>query len=206
VYVYAGEGGEHLSFLSTSQSQDGDLPGTVTARADGCFDFTIEYNSFHRQRWSRCVDGDQLVEGANSTEQKFDFGPLSEEEHTTIECSPATVFRASESGRSTPVRCTGSSETTGATQHQRGSTTFVGRTHVRVGDRRVPALHFRQAVRIQGEQHGSSREDIWFAEGSWLPLREERTIRVVSPAPSPLGEVTYTEKGRWQLRSLTARS
>jgi hypothetical protein len=207
VYVYAGTGEEKLSFLSTHQSQDGDLPGTVVARSDGCFDFTVEYNEFHRQRWTRCeVDGG-WAERQNTTEQKFDFGPFSQQEHTRISCAPPTVFtRSAEPGSSTPVRCTGVSSTTDATQHQRGRLTFVGPTSVRVGAARVPALHYRQEVRIAGDQHGSSREEVWLAARDGLPLRESRSITVVSPAPSPINEVTYTERGEWRLTALEPRS
>jgi hypothetical protein len=207
VYVYASRGDEDLSFLSTHQSQDGNLPATVVARSDGCFDFTIEYNSFHRQSWTRCETDGRFVERQNVTEQEFDFGPFSQHEHTEISCSPPTVFpRSARVGSSTPVRCTGTSSTTDATQRQRGTLTFVGPATVRVGDARVPALHFRQEVRIGGEQHGSSREEVWLAASDGLPLRESRRITVVSPAPSPIGEVTYTEQGEWRLTSLEPRS
>jgi hypothetical protein len=207
LYVYASTGEEKLSFLSTHQSQDGNLPGTVVARSDGCFDFTIEYNSFHRQGWTRCETDGQWVERQNTTEQKFDFGPFSQQEHARITCSPPTVFpRNASPGSSTKVRCTGFSETTNATQRQRGRLTFVGPTTVRVGDTRVPALHFRQKTEISGEQHGASEEEIWLATSDGLPLRESRDIRVVSPGPAPINEVTYTERGEWRLTSLEPRS
>ncbi len=207
VYVYAGTGEEKLSFLSTQQSQDGNLPATVVARSDGCFDFTIDYNSFHRQSWTRCETDGGWAERQNTTDQKFDFGPFSQQEHTRIRCSPPTVFsRSAKPGTSNLVRCTGTSSTTGATQQQRGRLTFVGRTSVRVGASRVPALRYRQDVRITGDQHGSSREEVWLAASDGLPLRESRSITVVSPAPSPINEVTYTEHGEWRLTALEPRS
>ena len=89
---------------------------------------------------------------------------------------------------------------------QRGRITFVGRTTVLVGSARVPALHFTQDIEVGGDQSGSTHEAMWLAEKDGLPLREERTIRVVSPAPAPLDHVTYTERGRWQLTSLTPRT
>jgi hypothetical protein len=207
VYVYAGTGEEKLSFLSTRQSQDGNLPGTVVARSDGCVDFGIEYNSFHRQSWMRCETDGQWVERQNTTEQKFDFGPFSQQEHTRVSCSPPTVYpRNARPGSSTPVMCTGVSSTTDATQRQRGRLTFVGPATVRVGRTRVPALHFRQQVRISGEQRGSSEEEVWLATSDGLPLRESRSIRVVSPAPAPINEATYTERGAWRLTALEPRS
>ncbi len=84
VYVYDGAGEEKLSFLGTHQSQDGRLPATVTRESSGCWTFSIEYNSFHRQTWRRCQVGDRLVETGNTTDQKFDFGALSQSEHTEV--------------------------------------------------------------------------------------------------------------------------
>lgn len=74
VYIYAGNGEESLSFLATHQSQDGNLPGTVTRGAGGCWIFAIDYNTFHRQTWSRCAVDGRLVELGNISDQKFDFG------------------------------------------------------------------------------------------------------------------------------------
>jgi hypothetical protein len=208
VYVYAGTGDEHLSFLSTSQSQEGDLPGTVTAGAYGCWTFAIEYNSFHHQSWRRCATDGRLVEPGGTTDQHFDFGVFSQSEHTDVVCDPPTVLfdPAFADGHVGPVRCVGRSETTNADMVQRGQVTFVGRTTVRVGTTPVPALHYRQDVRITGGQHGSSHESVWLAADTGLPVREERAIEVVSPAPSPINTVTYRERGAWRLTSLTPRT
>jgi hypothetical protein len=208
VYIYAGSGEERLSFMATHQPQDGDLPGTVTRGANGCWDFAIEYNSFHRQTWHRCVVKGRLTERGNTTEQKFDFGPLSESEHAEVVCDPAIVLYDPEAspGDSSPVRCRGHSDTTNANMTQRGRVTFVGRTTVTVGGKRVPALHFAQDLTISGDQRGSSHEELWIAAKDGLPLREERTTTVVSPAPAPLNEVTYSEHGRWLLTSTTPKT
>lgn len=208
VYLYSGTGEEKLSFLATHQSQDGLLPGTVKLQRGGCWTFTIQFNSFHRETWNRCVVGDRLVERGNTTDQKFDFGPLSQSEHTEIVCSPPTVLidpAASPGDRST-LRCRGHSQTTKASMTQRGRITFVGRSTVLVGKTRVPALHFSQNLTITGDQTGAQHEEVWLAPGNGLPLRERRTIRVESPAPAPLNQVTYTERGGWVLTSLTPRT
>src|SRR4051794_21389443 len=135
VYVYAGTGAEHLSFFSTDQSQQGDLPGTVTAGPDGCWTFAIEYNSFHHQSWSRCAVDGRLVEPGGTTDQKFDFGVFSQSEHTDVVCNPLTVLfdPSFADGHVGPVRCLGRSQTTNADMTQRGRITFVGRTSVTVG-------------------------------------------------------------------------
>lgn len=82
----------------------------------------------------------------------------------------------------------------------------VGRTTVVVGGTRVPALHYSQSFKLTGDQSGAQHEDFWLAAANGLPLQEERTISVNSPAPSPLNQVTYTEHGSWRLTSLTPRT
>ncbi len=207
VYVYAGTGEEKLSFLSTHQSQDGRLPGTVRRDADGCWTFEIEYNSFHRQTWRRCAVNGRLVERGGTVDQKFDFGALSQSEHSVVTCRPAIVLfdPASRPGHREPVRCTGRSETTKSEMLQRGILKFVGPTAVRIDGQRIAALHFAQDVTFTGGQSGSQHEELWMAAADGLPLRELRSITVVSPAPAPLHEVTYTERGTWRLTSMKPR-
>ncbi|MGZ4690833.1 MAG: hypothetical protein ACXVKA_16380 [Acidimicrobiia bacterium] len=205
VYIYAGQGEESLSFLATHQSQDGNLPGTVTRDAHGCWSLTVEYNSFHRQSWHRCAVDGRLVDHGNTTDQKFDFGALSQSEHTEVVCDPAfTLYDPAFSpGHRETVRCVGNSQTTKARMNQRGRMKFIGPTTVVVAKRRVPALHYAEDVTISGDQTGSSHEELWIAAADGLPLREERTISVVSPAPAPLNHVTYSEHGTWTLTSLS---
>jgi hypothetical protein len=208
VYVYAGTGDEHLSFMSTSQSQDGNLPGTVTLGPGGCWALSVEYNSFHRQGWSFCSTGGRLTERANTTDQKFDFGPLSQSEHTEVVCNPPMTVAdpANAPGDHDPVRCTGHSQTTKADMTQRGRVTTLGRTTVEVGNRRVEAIHVVKDITISGDQKGSDHEEIWIATRTGLPVREQRSTRVESPAPAPLHHVTYTEHGSWRLTSMTPRT
>jgi hypothetical protein len=208
VYIYTGTGEERLSFLATHQSQDGNLPGTATRDDNGCWSFAIDYNSFHRQTWRRCPIGGGLVERGSTTEQKFDFGPMSQSERTVVVCRPPTTIWAPgmRPGHRESLRCRGHSETTKTDMTQRGRVTFVGRTTVLVGSRRIPALHFTQDIEVSGGQSGSTHEAVWLAEKDGLPLREERTVSIVSPAPAPLNHVTYTEHGRWQLTSLAPRT
>lgn len=208
VYIYSGTGDERLSFLATHQSQAGILPGTVTRGAGGCWTFAIQYNSFHRQTWTRCPVGGRLVERGGTTDQKFNFGFLTQSEHSVVTCDPPTTVSdpTTAPGDRVPVRCSGRSVTTKADMTQRGSMTFIGRTSVLVNGTRVAARHYAQDFTITGDQTGSQHEDVWIAAENALPLREERSITVVSPAPAPLNRVTYTERGSWRLTSLTPRT
>ena len=58
-------------------------------------------------------------------------------------------------------------------------------------------------MQLRGDQSGGLQADIWFARTNGMPVRERHTISVVSPAPAPINQVTYTETGQWQLASLT---
>ena len=207
VYVYAGNGEERLSFLNTHQSQVGDLPGTVALGTDGCWTITIEYNSFHRQTWSRCTVDGRFVEHGNTTDQKFDFGPLSQTEHTEVVCDPPIVLvdPADTPRGHHPIRCTGHSQTTKATMNQRGRVTVVGPATVVVGGRRSRRSR-RATVHDHRRPDGLEPRRGWIARDNGLPLRERRTIRVVSPAPAPIFHVTYTEHGGWHLTAMTPRT
>lgn len=208
VYLYSGAGSESLSFLSTHQGQGPTEPGTVSLGSDGCWQFRIDFNSFHSQTWSRCSAGGRLVESGGTTTQRFDFVSFKMSEHSSVTCDPPFVVAdlAGAPGATTPVRCVGRSETTKSTFTQAGTATFVGREHVTVGDASVPALHTREDLLLTGGQTGEVRFDVWFAAANGLPLKESHSINVVSPAPAPLDHVTYSELGRWQLQSMTPRT
>ena len=208
VYLYGGTGRESLSFLATRQQQGPTEPGTVVRRRDGCWQFRIDFNSFHSQTWTRCAANRRLTELGGTTTQKFDFATFKVGEHSAITCAPAFVVAdlAARPGTTWRVHCAGRSETTKSTFVQAGDATFVGREPVVVGGEAVLALHTREAMRLSGAQTGEVRVDIWFAASDGLPLKEAHSIRVVSPAPPPLGHVTYRERGTWQLTSTTPRT
>jgi len=205
VYTYEGSGEERLSFLSTSQDQGPTIPGTVTYGAPGCWTLAVEYNSFHRQSWEWCMRDGVLEEQGGTTQQKFDFGAFTVDETSVIGCAPpfVAVDADAEPGDVVRTRCEGVSERTGSRVVSSGTYEFVGRTTVEVAGEDVPALRYRADRELSGDQTGTERVDIWFAERDGLPLRNVREIRVVSPAPAPLNEVVYTESGEWRLTSLT---
>ena len=203
VYVYSGTGSESLSFMATEQAQGPTEPGTVTLESDGCWTFRMDFNSFHHQTWRRCARGTTLIETGGSADQKFDFVAFEQSEHSTVTCDPPiTLFDLdTTAGTTWPVRCTGHSKTTGTNVEQTGTTTFVGREAVTVGEEQIPAVHVRQDLVLSGDQRGTVKIEMWFAATDALPLRETHDLRVVSPAPAPLNEVTYREVGEWTLTS-----
>ena len=140
VYVYTAEGHESLSFMGTRQKQGPSDPGTVVLRPKGCWQFRMDFNSFHQQSWNRCSADGKLVESGGSTDQRFDFVVFSQSDHTDIVCDPPIVVADLEAapGSRSPVQCTGRSRTTKATFVQTGSVVYVGREAVAVGGVRVP--------------------------------------------------------------------
>jgi len=207
VYVYSGTGEESLSFLNTHQTQGPTEPGTVTLQPNGCWQFRIDYNSFHHQMWARCSTHTKLVESGGTADQRFDFVAFKTGEHSKTVCTPPFVVADLDAapGTSTPVHCTGRSETTKTTFRQDGTATYVGRDTVRVGGVGIPALHTREDLLLSGGQTGSVHIDIWFAAANGLPLKEAHGINVESPAPAPINHVNYSEHGSWQLTSMTPR-
>lgn len=204
VYVYDGDGEEELELLGTTQPQGPQLPATVTTTGDGCFTFMIEYNEHHSQDWHFCEDDGTLVETGGSTTQQFDFVAFQVDNVTAFECDPPglRVDPAAEPGDSWGQSCTGRSEQNDTTTISGGTNTFVGTEDLTVDGETVATLHYSQERVIGGDQTGTTTEDVWFAADSMLPVREERSSQIESPAPAPLGSVTYTEHGWWQLADL----
>ncbi len=208
VYVYIGEGGESLSFLSTHQNQGPREPGTVTVLPNGCWEFRMEYNSFHSQTWNRCSTGGKLVETGGTTDQRFDFVAFQQREHSVVTCDPPMTLADlnARPGTTWPVHCVGHSETTKTTLYQDGTSTFVGFEDIVIAGKPVRAIHNVEVLRTSGDQQGELHQDLWLDASNGLPLKEAHDIHIVSPAPKPINEVTYTERGSWQIASLTPRT
>jgi hypothetical protein len=207
VYTYTGGGTERLSFMATSQAEGPTLPATVAAGDDGCFTFEIEYNSFHRQNWEWCNRGGRLVERGGTTHQKFDFVAFKVDETSTITCAPPFVSfdTKAKPGSAVETHCTGRSVTTKSTVSSDGTLRLVGRETLTIDGSRMPALHYVADRALTGDQTGHEHNEMWFSVRDGLPLRNERTTSVDSPAPAPLNEVTYTEHGWWQLTAPSAQ-
>ena len=194
VYLYKGAGSGSLSFLATRQEQGPIEPGTVVVRPNGCWEFRIDFNSFHDQTWERCRTNSKLVESGGRTDQRFDFVTFKMSEHSTVTCDPPIVAADANDkpGTTSRVHCTGRSQTTKTTFAQTGVSTFVGREAVLVGGVSIPGLHTREDMLLSGGQTGVVRVDIWFAASDGLPLKEVTASRsfhrhrlrsITSPTP-----------------------
>jgi hypothetical protein len=205
VYTYDATGSERLSVLDTAQEWGPTMPATVTHSADGCWTLRLDYNTNHWREQEMCPQEGRLVERRSSGYQAFDFGVLVE--NTTVsDCEPPDlVLRLdADPGDSWTTHCEGSSPEQGTTIVSDGTNTFVGVEELRIGGRTVRALHQRLQRTLSGDQQGTQDDHLWYAEADGLLLRAELSIR--AETPSPVGSVTYTESGEFQLTSLEPRS
>jgi len=206
VYVYEGSGSESLSILPGSHDQGPRMPGTVTHREGGCWDFRIEYHEDHWQEWHYCPGGGRdLVEEGGATYQAWDLGVAAIGNTSTFRCPDSVVVRASaEPGDRWDQECRGRSDTVDGTTVSAGPTRFVGEETVTVDGEEIPALHYHQVREMSDAQSGRQVEDFWFRATDGLLLRNTRSTAIDSD--SPVGPITYEEDGEWQLTSLTPRT
>lgn len=208
VYVYEGSGSESLSILPGSHDQGPRMPGTVTHREGGCWDFRIEYHADHWQEWRYCPGGDggrDLVEEGGATYQAWDLGVAAIGNTSTFRCPDSVVVRAgAEPGDRWDQECLGRSDTVHGTTVSAGPTRFVGEETVTVDGEEVAALHYHQIREMSHAQSGRQVEDFWFRASDGLLLRNTRSATIDSD--SPVGAITYAEDGEWQLTSLAPRT
>lgn len=206
LYVYAGEGSERISFPPNSQEDGAQLPASVVHNTDGCWTFKVDYNEWHWQDWLFCPDGDRMVEAAGHTYQKWDFVAFAVDNLSTFTCEPPNVIidPAAEPGASWTTTCVGTNEQVSGETTTSGSYEFVGNETLTVGGEEVGAYHYRMEQDITGAQSGNQQADWWFAVDNGLPLKNIRHIVIESD--SPLGTISYTEEGTFELTSLTPQS
>lgn len=201
VYRYTGDGTERLGGFGTTR-QGPELPATVQHLSDTCWSFRIDFNTRHWQEVDFCVDDGVLSERGGRSEQRFDLIALEVGATTRTRCEPAIVHERSETRRGVPSRADCRVESSGADAPLRsaGTTELVERTTVAVGGEQRTAFRYRRWREITGEQSGSERSEWWLDGETGLPLRNERTTTLRTG--SPLGELTYEERGEFHLDRL----
>jgi hypothetical protein len=201
VYRYRGEGREHLSFPPLDQSDGTELPGTVTHDPDGCWTFRIDFNQGHWQSWHYCptAAGDGYLELGGDSGQRWDLGVSSMGNTSHFRCPDNPVVWPADPGDQVDHWCTGTSSAIEGTTTSEGTWRFVGPTSLTVGTDEVDVLHFRGARELHGSQEGVESTEAWFrADG--LLVRYERDIE--ARTSSPIGDITYTEEGWFELTDL----
>jgi hypothetical protein len=201
VYLYAGEGEAALSFPPLTQHDGAELPATVTHRPRGCWALRVDFNTEHWQEWSYCRVGDGVVETRGRSGQEWDLGVNSAGNVSTFLCRPPNpvLVAEAEPGDEVEQTCSGSNSGVGGTTTSSGRSTFVGVETLVIGGTEVAANHLHGERTLTGGQEGDQVTDAWFRDDGLL-LRYEREIEVRTN--SPVGVITYTEEGEFELTAL----
>jgi hypothetical protein len=205
VYTFAGTGTEKLSLLSTTQHWGPRIPVTVTEDTNSCWTFRVDYSTHHWQSVRYCAKGRVLQETDETTYQVFDFVAFKAGDTNNVVCRPPIdrIRVDAKPGAQWHVACDGQSKSRGTKFHAAGTDAFVGVERLRVGKELVPAYHYSVERAISGSQAGRERYQMWYSVLDGLPVKTDRQVEVTSP--SPIGDVTYVEKGSYALTSLTPR-
>ena len=205
VYEYRGEGGAQLSFPPLDQADGATMPGTVTHDAGGCWRFRLDYNEEHWQEWDYCPDGsgEGFGETGGRNGQQWDLGVSSAGNTSTFVCDPPNpVLGPTVTRDGVTQRCTGSGTAVEGSTTSTGPWRLVGPETLTVGEERVEVLHLRGERTLSGSQAGTEATEAWFRSDGLL-VRYERDIE--ARTDTPVGAITYTESGWFELLDLRPR-
>ncbi len=202
VYQATGSGAERISFPPNSQADGAVMPVTVTAQRNGCWQWRIDYNTAHWHEYVFCPQKGRLMLVAQSNFQRWDFGSIKVTNLGRFTCVPPApiVVQGAAPGQVFEQHCDGTNSAVKGPSVTEGPATVLGTVTMTIGGQQVRALEQTRVSHLSGSQKGTVTERWWFDAATGLPLRAERHYRVTSP--SPVGHITYTEDGSWQLRSL----
>jgi hypothetical protein len=204
VYTYRGEGHEHLSFPPLDQQDGAELPGTVTHGRGGCWTFRIDFNQGHWQGWHYCpsADGRGVVERGGDSGQRWNLGVNGLENTSHFTCEDNPVLWDAAAGDEVDHRCTGTNTAIDGSTTSEGTWRYRGSTSMTIGGQVIEVLHVVGHRHLSGSQEGEEATESWFRPDGLL-VRYERDIEVHTD--SPIGEITYTESGWFELTDLDAQ-
>jgi len=202
VYPLNGQGTERISFPPNSQRDGAVMPVTITYLADGCWQWHIDYNVAHWEEYDFCSSDGRLLLAGNRDSQSWDFGEIKVNNLGRFTCPSGSVVlpQSPKPGETQRYSCTGTNTAVSGRSIAATTVRIVGMVTLRIGGTVVPTIHELQLVTLTGGQRGRVREDWWFTVRSGLPVRVERQITLLSN--SPVGTITYSEVGSWQMASL----
>ncbi len=203
VYTYEATGSEKLSLLDTTQEWGPTMPASITSDGDGCWTWHVEYNTNHWQEQDLCADGNRLLETGGTSMQRFDFGAFTTVDTVVAVCEPpGEAIRAdAEPGDTWSQSCVGRNEERDTEVTTAGTNTFVGAEEIEIGGETVATLHYLIRRTLSGDQTGEESTERWYSVKDGMLLRVTSDITVETP--SPLGDVTFTQQGEFELESLT---
>jgi hypothetical protein len=202
VYQYIGHGSDKISVPPMSQSHGPTIPGTITHGSGSCWTLRVDYSSNHWQDWTYCPRNGGLDEQAGRTFQRWDIAVTSIDNRSSFVCRSRTLVPGMQAGDSWTQTCIGNNSSIPGTTTSSGLMRFLGIETLRIGADRVRAYHLLQHRQVTGSQRGTLISNEWFAFDG-LPIREQHTLKVVSP--SPIGDITYREVTNFRLADLHPR-
>ena len=201
VYRYEATGQSALSFPPLTQHDGAELPATVTHQPRGCWTTRVDFNAEHWQEWTYCRVGDTMVETRGRSGQAWDLGVSSAENVSTFLCRPPNpvLVPEAEPGDEVEQSCSGRNTAVDGRTTSGGPSTFVGEETLVIDGTEVTTFHLHNERTLTGGQEGDESTDAWFRYDGLL-VRYERDIEVGTD--SPIGTITYTEEGHFQLTGL----
>ena len=205
VYTYSGSGSEKLSFLAADKPIGPKLPATVTYAGDDCWTFRIEFNDSHWQSWDSCLHDGTVTNPSGDVFQKYEFLVADYTTSVHFSCDePADIVRAAmQPGDAWTRTCRFTSSSVGESVGT-GPLTYKGTEMVTIGGAEVATYHIRESRSQSGSQTGTNTYDTWYSVDNALPVKARWEMQTESE--SPVGTVTYTERGEWLLDDLTPRT
>ena len=206
VYQVTGHGRETISTPSSSQDDSAVMPVTVQYLDRGCWQWHIDYNTAHWHEYQFCPKDSQLLLTGQENFLSWDLGLLSVTNLGRYTCTPPApvVVEHPTLGETFTHRCTGTNSAVAGPSVAVGPATVIGTDMLTIGGTRVEAIHQTRLQTLTGAQSGTIHEEWWYDQATGLPLKASRTYRLTTH--SPVGEITYTEQGSWQLSSLHAQT
>jgi len=105
-------------------------------------------------------------------------------------------------GTTTEQSCSGTNSALEGETTSSGPSLYVGPATITVDGEDVQTMHFQSERSLTGSQEGQEHTEAWFRDDGLL-VRYQRDIEVRTD--SPVGAITYTETGSFQLSRLEPR-
>ncbi|MEZ5144818.1 MAG: hypothetical protein R2726_20230 [Acidimicrobiales bacterium] len=206
VYEAVGQGSARISFPPNAMTDGPTMPVAVTYLPDGCWRWRISYSTAAWHEYDFCPKGDELLLVAQRNFLSFDYGSFKVDNTAQYACDPPSpiVVESPVPGRSFDHQCVGENSAAPGRSVSAGPVTIIGTETLDIGGTSVPAIHQRRTQTMSGPQTGPVTEDWWFAADTGLPLKCERHQRIETS--SPIGAITFTADGSWQLTSMQPRT
>lgn len=193
VYAYATSGGERISFGGGRHDYPDRTFAAVRRRAGCRWELEHSILEEHVDHLFYCGRPESLSLRAFRSNIAF-FGQANE---ATYVCDPPEALVSRDKG-ARAYRC--SSED----GEVRGTVSDLGRDRLRVGGRRVEAVHVLSRSTLSGRASGTSRAEVWLHPESGLLLKLVREVHSTAAAFGTT--VTYDENASFLLESLSPRT